>query len=693
MIDRRAVVGRHHPTQCAPDARSPLAVGNGEFAFTVDATGLQSFPDWHTMQLGTQAQWGFHEMPNPDGYVLDDVMAPYATPTRTVDYPVRYDFNRAREDLADDEHAGYFFWVNPQRLHLGHLGLRLRHTPEDEPTHDIADLSAAEQTLDLWEGRIDSRFGFAHETTEVQTVCHPDRDLVAVRIRSPLLADGRATVTLRFPYASDTFCETVDWTRPDAHQTAWEQPEPGLLLITRVLDDTRYHARVGWTGPGTVIENDTHDLELRFEQAEVELTLEFTREIGREAVPSFDTVVRAAADHWETFWSTGAAVDFAGSTDPRAAELERRVVLSQYLTAIHCAGSTPPQESGLVVNSWAGKFHLEMHYWHAAHFPVWSRPELLERSLAWYRGILPVAQETARAQGYAGARWPKHVGPEGRESPNVIGPLLVWQQPHPIHYAELLRLGRPDDQELVERYAEIVDESASFIASFLHWDDGTAHLAPPLVPAQEDYDPTTVWDPTFELAYCWWALDVAQDWRVRRGLARDDGWDRVLEHLAAPSVTNGIYDAVAGPPGSGEPGRTTRHDHPSLLGALGLVPQTPLIDPDTMRRTLEAVLGDWDWVSAWGWDFPMMAMCATRLGDGHSAVDALLRPAAKNTYLPNGHNLQVAGRLPLYLPGNGGLLMAVALMVSGWDGCTTEQPGIPDDGTWTVVAEGFAARP
>jgi hypothetical protein len=38
----------------------------------------------------------------------------------------------------------------------------------------------------------------------------------------------------------------------------------------------------------------------------------------------------------------------------------------------------------------------------------------------------------------------------------------------------------------------------------------------------------------------------------------------------------------------------------------------------------------------------------------------------KNKYLPNGHNYQ-RSNLPLYLPGNGGLLYAIALMASGWE--------------------------
>src|SRR5262249_33039662 len=135
------------------------------------------------------------------------------------------------------------------------------------------------------------------------------------------------------------------------------------------------------------------------------------------------------------------------------------------LTAIQCAGSRPPQETGLTVNSWYGKFHLEMHWWHAAHFALWDRLHLLEKSLSWYDAILPAARERAEAQGYAGARWPKMVGPEGRDSPSPIGPLVVWQQPHPIFYAELCFLARGDHATLA-RYRNIVFATAEFMASY-----------------------------------------------------------------------------------------------------------------------------------------------------------------------------------------------------------------------------------
>src|ERR1044072_2081333 len=101
--------------------------------------------------------------------------------------------------------------------------------------------------------------------------------------------------------------------------------------------------------------------------------------------------------------------------------------------AVNSAGVTPAAESGLTYNTWSGKFHLEMHWWHAAHFPMWGRGRLLERSMRWYRGALEAAKATARRQGSRGARWPKQPDPSARESPSNIGVFLLWQQPHVIY--------------------------------------------------------------------------------------------------------------------------------------------------------------------------------------------------------------------------------------------------------------------
>jgi hypothetical protein len=89
----------------------------------------------------------------------------------------------------------------------------------------------------------------------------------------------------------------------------------------------------------------------------------------------------------------------------------------------------------------------------------------------------------------------------------------------------------------------------------------------------------------------------------------------------------------------------------------------------------------------------MMAMTAARLGEPYTAVDLLLMDAPKNTYLRNGCNYQES-RLPVYFPGNGGLLAAVALMAAGWDGAPThDAPGFPHDGSWKVRSEGLLPLP
>ena len=46
-IDRLALVRRHNPVIRKADALEPLSVGNGAFAFSVDVTGLQTFPDFY----------------------------------------------------------------------------------------------------------------------------------------------------------------------------------------------------------------------------------------------------------------------------------------------------------------------------------------------------------------------------------------------------------------------------------------------------------------------------------------------------------------------------------------------------------------------------------------------------------------------------------------------------------------------
>ena len=69
-IDRKALVTRHNVNITKIDTLGSLSVGNGTFAFTVDATGLQTFPDYYQsgVPLGTQSEWGWDAVPNTENY-------------------------------------------------------------------------------------------------------------------------------------------------------------------------------------------------------------------------------------------------------------------------------------------------------------------------------------------------------------------------------------------------------------------------------------------------------------------------------------------------------------------------------------------------------------------------------------------------------------------------------------------------
>lgn len=683
--DRHALVTAQDVVVSGVDPVSPLSVGNGRLATTVDVTGLQTFPAAYPLaeagggpagtMLGTLAEWGWHAFPD-QGFVLSDTHRSLDTAHGRVPF---VDATAGANGRSGSGLTPAEAWLraNPHRIDL----LRSGFTVDGEEPR-LGQLGRTTQRLRLWEGLIVSEFDLAGRRLQVLTCVHPDLDAVAVRVSGDLHGIG---VRLTFGYGSGSWNLSRDDAPESAHSSVLDGP-----VVRRTLDATTYSVRVG--GSGTLSRSGRHAFDLTSTGDRLDLVTWLTPGSGpTEEPPSVEECLRAAGRHWEEFWSSGAAVDVAESRDPRAPELQRRIVLSQFLTALHSAGTQPPAETGLALNSWRGRSHLEMHPWHAAHFPLWGRAHLLERSLDWYRGILPVARATARRQNLPGARWPKQVTPDGTETPSDIGPFLLWQQPHPVQLAELARRSAGPDHEaqVLARWSPVVEATAEFMAALPVQRGGSFHLDPPLVPAQESYagQRDLNRDPTFELASWAWGLRTAAAWVRATGREPDPRWEHVADRMARPPVRDGRYPAMDAEP------FLVRQDHPSMLCALGVVPATGVVDPGIVRATLHDVLGDWDWDSAWGWDFPAMAMTATRLGEPLTAVDALLLDVPKNRYLANGHNHQTA-QLPVYLPGNGGLLAAVALMVAGFDGDDdAATPGFPDDGSWTVRHEGFHRSP
>ncbi|NVM76702.1 hypothetical protein FHW83_002503 [Duganella sp. SG902] len=680
-IDRQALVARHNPQLKAVDPWAPLSVGNGQFCFTADVTGLQTFPEHYGgkgIALETQARWSWHEDPNPNGYQLADTNRDYTAHGQTVGYPT-----------IMDGPAATWLRTNPHVWPLGQLSLRRG----DGSALALEDIRNIDQKLDMWKGVLTSRYTIDGQPVSVITAVSPQQDTLAVRIQSPLLASGRLKVQLALPRGYDMsvkYNPPLDWSQPASHSTRITARNEHLLALEHQRDAARYAAAVHSAQAISVSRPGPHTFQLAPKRGEA---LDFTVSYAAakvDAVPDAGKIIAQSAAHWQAFWNSGAAIDFTGSTDPRAAELERRVVLSQYLTAIQFGGDFPPQESGLTTTTWYGKNHTEMIWWHTAHFALWGRPQYLENALRWYQKTLPVARRIAAERGLKGARWPKMTSPQGRESPGG-NPLIVWNQPHVIHLAELLYRGAPNRQTL-ERYRELVFATADAMASMLHWDGQRYVLGPPLWIAQEIYDQSTSMNPGYELSYWATGLALAQQWRARLGLPPDADWDRKRQQLSALPQKDGKYVALESTPDTWD-NPASRHDHPSFLMSLGQLPGAG-VDRAVMRRTLDAVLADWDFkTKIWGWDYPMIAMTAARLDAPQQAVDVLLKTDGPNNgYTAAGHNPNTD--LPVYLPGNTALLAAVAMMAGGWDGAPQRAtPGFPQDGRWVVRAEGFQPLP
>lgn len=141
-IDRKALVDRHRIVSTETDPRSPAQVGNGEFAFGVDITGLQTFVPFNTM-----AQWSWHSFPLPEGQQVEDFKKPLMdTYGRQIPY-----------DIPNPEQPELSAWLaaNPHRFNLGRIGFKLLRADGSAAT--AGDLSDTRQEVDMW-----TNFAFEH---------------------------------------------------------------------------------------------------------------------------------------------------------------------------------------------------------------------------------------------------------------------------------------------------------------------------------------------------------------------------------------------------------------------------------------------------------------------------------------------------------------------------------------------------
>ncbi|KAF9895321.1 hypothetical protein FE257_000225 [Aspergillus nanangensis] len=693
-IDRQQVVSRYNVvrTDLIDNATTPLQVGNGNFAYGVDSTGMQTFLPFNTL-----SSWAWHNdsLPTNGEKISDYTGVPMLTHGRNVSY-----------DIPDSSlpQASQWLIANPNRINLGRIGLRYQGA-----TLTASQITKPRQELDLWQGTITSTFKVDGTDVKVVTQGDFDSDSVVFNIDSKLIASGELTVELDFPYPPihstkykyEVFVGVYDF--PLNHTTSIVgRHEKDAAHIYHELDETNYFVNLGWpsksplhlsqTKNSTVEETHRYILTPVKRSSNLKFTANFSPDKQTPDSPS--SISRRNSKEWGRYWSDGGFVDLTSSSNSKADELQRRIILSQYHVRVNSAAKgQSPQESGLMNNGWYGKFHMEMVVWHNAHWATWGRQKHFDDIFPQlYETLLPSSIARARSMGWDGARWPKMTETEtGESSPGGINGLLLWQQPHAMYMAQLAYQASPTRKTLA-KWDRVITATADYMASYAWKNESSGYydLGPPAYGVTENTPPAETLNLAYEIAYWRYGLDVARGWKKKLGQTVPAKWTTVAQNLAPPPQVDGLYAVYEGLNSTWWDDEELNGDPRSLIMLQGILPDTPAVDPEVALKTADKVAEIWTDDKIRGWGRPILAINSARIGNPERAIYHL---TAYDYWTFDDAGFAVrggdGGTPPPFMPGNAGFLYAVAYMVAGWDGSKGGAPGFPEGGGWVVKQEGL----
>ncbi|KAF9700041.1 hypothetical protein EKO04_001646 [Ascochyta lentis] len=696
-IDREKIVSQFNIVRKSliDNETTPLQVGNGNFAFNVDNTGLQTFLPFNTL-----SSWAWHNDSLPaNGELPSDYKGlPRDTYGREVFY-----------DIPDPKLKQATQWLisNPNRINLGRIGLRYKGA-----TLGKSDITKPVQGLDLWSGVITSTFQVAGMSVKVVTQGDFDSDAVAISIQSDLVRSGDLQVELDFPfppihstkYKYEVFAGVYDFPLNHTTTLIGDGTDSTSAHIRHTLQETSYFVNLRWPKetPLRLFRNEpvnstattAHRYTLRSisHSSSVSFTAHFSPDSG---VPSFPAKIQdKSAREWNAYWKHGGFIDLTASTNPNATELQRRIIQSQYHVRVNSAGSgQTPQESGLMNNGWYGKVHFEMAIWHLAHWSTWGRQQYFDKIFpAVYETLLPSSIARAQSMGWEGARWPKMTELEtGVNSPGDINAVLMWQQPHPFYLANLAYQAKPT-RDTLQRWDKVLTATADYMASYPGFNatTGKYDLGPPAYGVTENTPPNSTRNLAYEIAYWRYGLDAAIDWKRKLQQAAPEKWSHVAANLALPPQVDGMYAVYDGLNSSWWNDTKLTGDPRSLIMLQGVLPDTPAVDPKVALRTADRVWEVWGDANIRGWGRPVLAINSARIGNPERAIYHL---TAYDYWKFDDAGFAIrggdGGTPPPFMPGNAGLLLAVAYCAVGWQGSNGDAPGFPKDGSWIVKNEGL----
>jgi hypothetical protein len=351
IINRHSVVSRFNPSRNASSNTTPMQVGNGNFAFGADITGLQTFQPFAII-----SSWGWKNDSFPPGKTSEDIENYRGTSWLNHGRPVQYDFGGGGT-------VEQWLIANPNRVNLGRVGLLFWSAAGELQAVTEQNLTGAHQQLDMWTGILTSRFSYDGFPVIVETATADATSSVGIKITSSLLQSGRLGVFLDFPWndgkAKFSAPFVGNWNATANHTTSLSVPVSGEVRarISHILETSSFLTSL--VGDEIIIKRDTptahrYSIQPRKKVSSFAITVDFSGggTVVPVTIPQPQSILTSSSMAWENFWTKSGFVDIlTGSTDPRANELQRRIILSRYLMRVNEAGDTPPQEVRIPVIS------------------------------------------------------------------------------------------------------------------------------------------------------------------------------------------------------------------------------------------------------------------------------------------------------------------------------------------------------
>jgi len=248
-VDRLKQVSRYNITKSLADTLKQVAVGNNEFYFTTDITGLQTLSSGINQGSKTLRQKSYYK-----GYSLPEI------------------------------------------------GLMI--VKEDNTEISYADLQDPSQMLDLWNGIIESRFKAGAVMVNLKTVCHPDYNMISVRIASEMLIDRRLKIKVSFPDGNTISSGGISGLRRNPMPEIVSDSQ-NIVLISNHLLHPEYYVQL-WKNSAVLTTDGKYTFYLNPLKPDsvFSFSIQFLDNLADGRVQNFGETMAASKKSWNSFWNS-----------------------------------------------------------------------------------------------------------------------------------------------------------------------------------------------------------------------------------------------------------------------------------------------------------------------------------------------------------------------------------------------------